>query len=75
MASPNEKLTDMPNVHRHPAITPRPPAELRERAKIAVAEVNSDLNAHVIAFLRWLVHDQDEPPARPAKPVPKLPEE
>lgn len=74
MASPSEKLTDMPNVHRHPAITPRPPAELRDRAKIAVAEVGSNLNDHVIAFLRWLVHDQDEPPPRPAKPIPKVEE-
>lgn len=65
----------MPNVHRHPAITPRPPAELRERAKKAVAEVGSDLNAHVIAFLRWLVHDEPEPPPRPAKPIPKVDDE
>jgi hypothetical protein len=61
----------MPNVHKNPAITPRPPAELRDRAKRAVAEVGSDLNAHVIAFLEWLVHDRDEPPVRPARPIPK----
>jgi hypothetical protein len=67
-------MSDMPNVHRNPAITPRPPAELRERAKAAVQEVGSDLNAHIIGFLRWLVHDTDEMPKRPASPVPKLPE-
>ena len=71
MASPREKLTDMPNVHKNPAITPRPTAELRDRAKRAVAEVGSDLNAHVIGFLEWLVHDRKDPPARPKKPIPK----
>jgi hypothetical protein len=55
----------MPSQHRYRAITPRPPDELRERAQAAVAEVGSDLNAHVIAFLRWLVGDTDELPARP----------
>jgi hypothetical protein len=55
----------MPNKHRHPAITPRPEPELKRRAQAAVAEVGSDLNAHVIAFLRWLVGDTDELPARP----------
>lgn len=55
----------MPSQHRFPAITPRPDPELKRRAQIAVAQVDSDLNAHVIAFLRWLVHDTDELPARP----------
>lgn len=33
--------------------------------EIAVAQIDSDLNAHTIAFLRRLVHDNDEMPARP----------
>ncbi len=57
----------MPSKHRYPAITPRPEPELKRRAQEAVAEVGSDLNAHVIAFLRWLVGDTDELPERPKK--------
>ncbi len=72
MASHREKLIDMPSVHRHPAITPRPPAELKKRADQAVKQVDSTLNAHIVAFLEWLVHDRAEPPARPEKPIPKI---
>lgn len=57
----------MPSKHRYRAITPRPPDELRDRAQAAVAEVGSTINAHVIAFLRWLVHDTDELPERPPR--------
>ena len=56
----------MADRHKNPAITPRPEPELKRRAQEAVAEVDSDLNAHVIGFLRWLVGDTDELPARPA---------
>ncbi|WP_396909919.1 hypothetical protein [Mycolicibacterium sp.] len=62
----------MPSKHRYPAITPRPAPELRERAKIAVAEVNSSLNGHIIEFLRWLVGDTDTLPPRPTDPVPPV---
>jgi hypothetical protein len=55
----------MPNQHRHPAAVYRPDPELHARAKAAVAEVGSDMNAHVVAFLRWLVGDTDELPPRP----------
>lgn len=55
-------------VHRIRAKTYRPEPELHERAKAAVAEVGSDLNAHINAFFRWLTHETDELPARPAKP-------
>jgi hypothetical protein len=71
MASHREKLIDMPSAHRHPAITPRPPAELKKRADIAVSQVGSTLNGHIVAFLEWLVHDRDEPPKRPERPIPK----
>ncbi|MDD4865724.1 MAG: hypothetical protein PHQ28_00905 [Mycobacterium sp.] len=63
----------MPSQHRYPAITPRPDPDLRERAKQAVAEVDSTLNGHVIGFLRWLVRDTDELPPRPARRVPDEP--
>jgi hypothetical protein len=63
----------MPSQHRYPAITPRPDPELRERAKQAVAEMDSSLNGHIIGFLRWLVGDTDELPPRPAHRVPDAP--
>ncbi|MFG2001612.1 hypothetical protein ACGFNU_20920 [Spirillospora sp. NPDC048911] len=62
----------MPNKHAYPAITPRPHPELKRRAQEAVAEVGSTLNAHVIAFLEWLVGDTDELPARPGPKKPNL---
>lgn len=71
MASHRAKLTDMPSVHRHPAITPRPPAELKKRADKAVEAVGSNLNAHIVGFLEWLVHDRAEPPRRPERPIPR----
>jgi hypothetical protein len=58
----------MPSKHRYPAITPRPEPDLKRRAQEAVAEVGSDLNAHIIGFLRWLVGDTDELPKRPEQP-------
>jgi hypothetical protein len=55
-------------VHRIPAKTYRPEPELLERAKAAVAEVDSTLNAHINAFFQWLTHETDELPRRPDKP-------
>lgn len=55
----------MPNRHRFPAATFRPEPELYERAKTAVADVGSDINSHVIEFLRWVVGDTDQLPPRP----------
>lgn len=62
----------MPSQHRYPAITPRPAPELRERAYVAVGEVGSTLNGHVIDFLRWLVGDTDDLPKRPDTRVPDI---
>lgn len=55
----------MPSKHRHPAVVFRPDPELHERAKVVVDAVGSDMNAHVLGFLRWLVGDTDQLPARP----------
>ena len=52
-------------IHLKRARTYRPDPELYEQAKAAVAEVGSDMNSHINAFLRWLVHDTDELPERP----------
>ncbi|WP_280336077.1 hypothetical protein [Nocardia wallacei] len=57
----------MPSQHRFPVITVRADPDLHERAKSAVAQVDSNLNTHVVAFMRWLVHDTDELPPRPAE--------
>jgi hypothetical protein len=67
-------MSAVPNVHRNPAITPRPPRELRDRSKEAATKMDTDLNAAVIAFLRWYVRDTDDLPARVAERVPPLPE-
>lgn len=56
----------MPSRHRYPAATFRPEPELYERAKTAVAEVGTDINAYVIECLRYVVGDTDQFPARPA---------
>jgi hypothetical protein len=54
-------------VHLKPARTFRPDSlELYEKAKDAVADVDSTLNAHINAFLRWLVGETDELPERPS---------
>jgi hypothetical protein len=58
----------MPSVHKNPAKTFRPDPDLYERAKAAVAEVESDMNAHLVGFLRWLTHETDELPQRPPRP-------
>lgn len=56
----------MPNQHRYPAVVFRPPPELHARAKDTVRQAGSDLNAHLVSYLRWLVGDTDQLPARPA---------
>lgn len=62
----------MPSVHKNPAKAFRPDPELYERAKVAVAKVDSDMNGHLVAFLRWLTHEGDLParPPAPATPPP-----
>lgn len=57
----------MPSVHKHPAKTFRPEPALYARAQAAVAEVGSDMNRHLVDFLRWLTHETDELPPRPEK--------
>ena len=58
----------MPSVHRYSAKAFRPEPELYARAQAAVAEVGSDMNSHLSAFLRWLTHETDELPPRPERP-------
>ena len=55
-------------IHLKRARTYRPDSpELYEQAQAAVAEVGSDMNKHINAFLRWLAGETDELPARPPK--------
>jgi hypothetical protein len=61
----------MPSVHKNPAKAFRPDPDLYERAKDAVAEVGSDMNAHLVAFLRWLTGETNELPARPERHAPQ----
>ena len=50
----------MPSQHKNPAAVYRPEPQLYRRAQAAAGEVGSDMNAHIIAFLHWLVGDTDE---------------
>ena len=52
-------------VHKLTARTYRPDPELYARAQAGVASLGSDMNSHICAYLKWLVHDTDELPARP----------
>jgi hypothetical protein len=61
------------NRHRFTSTTYRVDPELRRRARVAVEQVGSDMNGHVVAFLRWLVGDTDELPPRPPERVPDDP--
>jgi hypothetical protein len=54
----------MPSKHRYRAITTRPPDELRDRVQAAVTETGTDLNALVIALLRFWIGDTDTAPPR-----------
>lgn len=54
-------------VHNLRARTYRPEPELYALAQAAVKEVDSTMNDHINAFLRWLVRETDELPRRPEK--------
>jgi hypothetical protein len=60
-------------IHTKTARTYRPDPELYARAQVGVASVGSTMNEHISAFLKWLVHDTDELPARPDREdIPKV---
>lgn len=59
----------MPGQHQYPAGLFRADPDLKDRAHAAVAEVDSNLNAHINAFLHWLVGDTDDLPPRPGHRV------
>lgn len=52
-------------IHKNQAKTFRPDPELYAKGMRAVAAVDSTMNAHLCAFLRWLTHETDELPRRP----------
>jgi predicted GIY-YIG superfamily endonuclease len=58
-----------PSVHRHRAITPRPPEDVREAAQNAAARQETNLNAVVVTFLRWYGGLSDTHPERPEPPA------
>lgn len=62
-------------IHTKTARTYRPDPQLYARAQVGVASVGSDMNAHICAFLSWLVHDTDDLPTRPdLRDIPARPE-
>ena len=68
VASHYAKISDVVgDRHKHRAITPRPPAALREKAEAAVKDAGTSMNAVVIDFLRWYVGETDELPQRPPR--------
>jgi hypothetical protein len=72
VASHHGMLLSMPSKHLNRARVYRPDDELYERAQVAVDHVGSNMNSHVIEFLRWLVGDTDKLPSRPSEPVPRV---
>lgn len=65
MASHRDMLIYMPGKHANPARVYRPDPELYQRAQLAAQKVGSNMNAHVVEFLKWLAGDTDELPSRP----------
>ncbi|MBF6074878.1 hypothetical protein IU498_09585 [Nocardia beijingensis] len=60
----------MPSQHHFPIMTIRTDPDLHNHAKVAVAQIDINLNAHVVAaFLRWLVHNTDDLPQRPTASI------
>ena len=55
--------------HTKKTVTIRPGDELRDKVKVALEGIGSNMNAHVVGFLQWLVHETDELPERPPKPA------
>jgi hypothetical protein len=55
----------MPSKHRYRAITPRPPEDVREAAQDAAERQGTNLNAVVVAFLRWYGGLAESHPERP----------
>lgn len=56
----------------NPTLLPRPEPQLKEKAATAIREMGSDMNAHIVGFLRWLVADAPVPPPRPKEPLTPL---
>lgn len=57
-------LIPMPSKHRNRARVYRPDDDLYERAQEVAKGAGSDMNAHIIGFLHWLVGDTDDLPPR-----------
>lgn len=57
----------MPSQHKHRAITPRPPQDVREAATDAAARQGVTLNGVVVEFLRWFGGLTDKLPERPER--------
>lgn len=55
--------------HTKKTVTIRPGDELRDKVKVALKGIDSNVNAHVVKFFEWLVHETDELPERPPKPA------
>lgn len=51
--------------HSNKTVTIRPDRELHQKVKAALAGIDSNVNAHVVKFFEWLVHETDELPERP----------
>jgi hypothetical protein len=60
----------MPSKHKHRAITPRPPDDVRQAAQDAAARQGTTVNDAVVAFLRWFGGLSDKLPDRPPRQPP-----
>jgi len=57
----------MPSQHAYRAITPRPPDDVREAARDAAERQGTNLNAVIVALLRWYGGLTDRLPERPER--------
>jgi hypothetical protein len=58
-------IIPMSSQHANRAITPRPPEDVRAAAREAAERQETNLNAVIVAFLRWYGGLSDQHPDRP----------
>ncbi|WP_157574604.1 hypothetical protein [Nocardia jejuensis] len=58
---------------RKPTVAVTVDEDLKQKVEKALLAVDSNHRDHLLGFLRWLVRETDELPARPDYPIPHIP--